>query len=71
MSIKIYYQVDDYDFDNENDVSEFCPSAAAPSEGHDAEYPLENAGNKLHNFMANTRMYEKLNFPSTTPLLYV
>merc|ERR1712150_122142 len=35
--------VDDYDFENENDVSEFCPNAA-PSEGPDAEYPLDNQG---------------------------
>ena len=39
-----YRQVDDYDFDNENDVSEFCPNAGALSEGNDAEYPLDNAG---------------------------
>jgi len=36
--------VEDYDFDNENDVSEFCPNAVALSEGHDTEYPLDNAG---------------------------
>merc|ERR1712001_740842 len=29
--------VDDYDFENENDISQFCPNAA---EGQDAEYPL-------------------------------
>ena len=40
----LYHQVDDYDFDNENDVSEFCPNAAALSEGNDAEYPIDNAG---------------------------
>ena len=31
-------------------MSEFCPNAA-PSEGPDAEYPLENAG-KIYNRIA-------------------
>ena len=31
-------------------MSEFCPNAA-PSEGPDAEYPLENAG-KVYNTIA-------------------
>jgi hypothetical protein len=33
--------VDDYDFENENDISQFCPNAA---EGQDAEYALDNPG---------------------------
>jgi len=35
--------VDDYDFENENDISQFCPNAAL-SEGQDGEYGLDNAG---------------------------
>ena len=39
-------QVDDYDFDNENDVSAFCPSAGADADG---DYPLDIEQNKSVN----------------------
>ena len=43
--------MDDYDFENENDISQFCPNAA---EGQDAEYPLDNQG-KIYNLPTSVK----------------